>query len=322
MLTLMLGPNTIERIGDGSNTLRFFTDDHEMIIERKWRDGGRPDLTQDSLLGKWDILRFDDYVPKTRLSGDGSRSAYVDLYDDDQSSLGSLASSLHIGCNYSANALRLELEKDSPRLVHVPHDFDNIVTDKGCPSILGRRDDLFFKMMYQSPKLERWGEQRLRLWTDDHELILEKAELGQSRNLIKNFETIEGKWHIIMAHKAGLGFGGQSYVPEPLIISKDKIQYGDLTPYLKTPRIWGGKIEGEIIGDLGARDCEASQLLAPDNLASLAINANAICFVLNTITAHPIAEPINLPNHLQLSSGDYRITLQRSGTDRFTRPQP
>ena len=60
----------------------------------------------------------------------------------------------------------------------------------------------FFKMMYQSPKLERWGEQRLRLWTDDHELILEKAELGQSRNLIKNFETIEGKWHIIMAHKA------------------------------------------------------------------------------------------------------------------------
>ena len=228
MLTLMLGPTTIERIGDGSNTLRFFTDDHEMIIERKWRDGGRPDLTQDSLVGKWDILRFDDYVPKTRLSGDGSRSAYVDFYND-QSSLGSLASSLHIGCNYSGNALRLELDKDSPRLVHVPRDFDNTVTDKGCPSILGRRDDLFFKMMYQSPKLERWGEQRLRLWTDDHELILEKAELGQSRNLIKNFETIEGKWHIIMAHKAGLGFGGQSYVPEPLIISKDKIQYGDLT---------------------------------------------------------------------------------------------
>ena len=53
-------------------------------------------------------------------------------------------------------------------------------------------------------------------------------------------------------------------------------EYGDLTPYLKTPRILRGKIEGEIIGELGARNCEASQLLAPGNIASLAVNANAI----------------------------------------------
>ena len=33
-------------------------------------------------------------------------------------------------------------------------------------------------------------------------------------------------------------------------------EYGDLTPYLKTPRILRGKIEGEIIGELGARNCE------------------------------------------------------------------
>ena len=320
MLTLMIGPTKIERIGDGSNTLRFFTDDHEMIIERKWRDGGKPDLTQDALVGKWDILRFDDYIPKTRLNGEGRRSAFVDFYDDKYSP-GSLGTYLNIGCNFSGNALRLELGSSTPRLVHVPRDLDYVATEMGCPPILDRRDKLFFKMMYQSPKLERWGEHRLRLWTDNHELILEKTEYGQSRNLIKNYETIVGKWQIIMANKAGLGFGGHFSAPEPLIIAKDKIQYGDLTPYLKNPRIWRGKIEGEIIGDFGTRDCEANRLLSPDKLPPGAKN-NAICFVLNTITGHPIADPINLPNLFQLTSGDYRITLQRSGTDRFTRPKP
>ena len=291
-----------------------------MIIERKWRDGGKPDLTQDALVGTWDILRFDDYIPKTRLNGEGRRSAFVDFYDDKYSP-GSLGSYLNIGCNFSGNALRLELGSSTPRLVHVPRDLDYVATEMGCPPILDRRDKLFFKMMYQSPKLERWGEHRLRLWTDNHELILEKTEYGQSRNLIKNYETIEGKWQIIMANKAGLGFGGHFSAPEPLIIAKDKIQYGDLTPYLKNPRIWRGKIEGEIIGDFGTRDCEANRLLSPDKLPPGAKN-NAICFVLNTITGHPIADPINLPNLFQLTSGDYRITLQRSGTDRFTRPKP
>jgi len=124
-----------------------------------------------------------------------------------------------------------------------------------------------------------------------------------------------------MANKAGLGFEGPFSAPEPLIISKDRIQYGELTPYLKNPRIWRGKVQGEIIGDFGTRDCEANRLLSPDKLPPGA-KENTICFVLNTITGHPIAEPINLPNHLQLSSGDYRITLLRSGTDRFTRPKP
>ena len=58
-------------------------------------------------------------------------------------------------------------------------------------------------------------------------------------------------------------------------------EYGDLIPYLKTPRIWRGKVEGEIIGELGARDCEANQLLAPHLIISLRLRLMPMLFALS-----------------------------------------
>lgn len=201
LLSLMAGPSDIERIGIGSHKLRFFSADHEMTIERIWHEDTHVDLSQDGLVGQWDILRFDDYTPSSRLTGSGTRSAYVD-FRDNQRVAGALATRLYIRCNGSGNSVRLVVNNDAARLVYIP-------------------------------------------------------QLHQ----IRDFKTIEGEWQIVMFHKSGAGVGGQFYTPEPLVISKNKLQYGKLTPYLKSPRFAaGGKIEGEIIGDFGALNCGENRL--------------------------------------------------------------
>ena len=314
ILSVMLGPSKIERIGEGSNRLRFSSKDHEMTIERDWQDDGSGDLSQDDLIGGWDIIRFDDFIPQSRLNRDGQPSAYIAFYGNHHLP-GTMGTRLHIGCNYAGNnTLRLELGPNSPRLVRVPQALDGVATQKGCTPELQKRDGLFFDMMRQSPKLERLGEYRLRLWTDDHELIVEKMEIGQARNAIRNFKTIEGKWRVAMASRSGSGFSGHRFAPEPFVISKTKIQYGDLTPYIKNPTIRGYKIFGEITGDFEARICEDTRFqhtkterISPDIIA--------MCFVLNTLTHNPVVESIEGLNFIQFSAGDRRITLRRDQTD-------
>ena len=321
ILSVMLGPSRIERIGEGSKKLRFSSKDHEMIIERVWvwRDNGNGngngDLSQDDLIGGWDIIRFDDFIPQSRLNKDGQPAAYIALYRNHHLP-GTLGSRLHIGCNYAGNnTLRLELGPNSPRLVRVPQALDGVETQKGCSPELQKRDGLFFDMMRQSPKLERLGEHVLRLWTDDHELILEKMEIGQERNAIRDFKTIEGKWRVAMANRSGSGFSGHRFAPEPFVISKTKIQYGDETPYIKNPTIRGGKILGEITGDFETRICEDTRFqhtkterISPDIIV--------MCYILNTLTQNPVVESIEGPNYIQFSAGDRRITLRRDQTKR------
>lgn len=309
ILSVMMGPSKIERIGEGADRLRFLSKDHEMTIERVWREDGNQDLSQEDLIGGWDIIRFDDFIPQSRLNGDGQPSAYVSFYGNLHLP-GALGSRLHIGCNYSGNTLRLELSPKSTRLVHVPQALDGVATQKGCSSEMDKRDGLFFGMMSQSPKLERLGEHRLRLWTDKHELILESAEMGQVRNSIRNFKIIEGEWRVTMASQSGFGLGGKYFAPAPFVISKSKIQYGDLTPYLKSPTIQGSKINGEITGDFGARNCGETRYLSPKTKRR-ANKENAICFILNTLTHQPVAEFAQSSDNIVLSTGEHRITLIR-----------
>ena len=316
MISLMIGPTKIERIGKGPNKLRFFSGDHEMVIERSWL--AKDTSLHEHFLGQWDVLRFDDFAPSSRLNGEGKRSAYVDFYDNPEQPA-SLRTGFHIGCNFSGNSIQLELESVAPQLVHMPRKLDRLTTQIGCTPTLQHRDEEFFAMMYKSPKIERLGVHRLRLWTENHELILEKSETGQARNRINKFDALKGNWLIGTVNKNGFGFGGPFYTPEVLVISKHKIQYGDHTPYLKTPRFAsGGKITGEIVGGFGARDCERSRKLSVKNPNMGEVDVT--CLVLDTLINHPIAEPINLPNHLQLTSDDYRITLQRNGTNTILPP--
>lgn len=316
LLSLMIGPSNIERIGTSLNSFKFFTDDHVMMIERIGSGSNNRPLSHDVLIGQWDVLRFDDFVPKSRLNVEGKRWASVDFYTETRRR-NALAAGLYIGCNGSGNAVRLNVEAWPHALDYVPIDHDRVRTDMGCSPEQQLRDNRFFELFLQSPKIMRLGEYRLRLWTEEHELILEKSEFGQMRNQIRDFKVIEGKWHITMVNKAGYGLGGNYFTPEPFVISKSKIQYGDISPYLKTPTICGGKIKGNIVGNLAAHNCgedPSSSLTGRET----AIKEYALCVVLRVMTGEPIAEPTHLPDHFQLTLDDYRLTLMRSGTQDFS----
>lgn len=314
LLSLMFGPSEVERVGSGPNTIRFSNSDHAMTLERQWSDGAKLNWTKQDLFGEWDVIRFDDFVPKSRLNSEGKRSAYVDFYDDEKKP-NSLTTILYIGCNYSGNTLQLDLRNKLYQLSDIAQRHGQITTQKGCPPDLQKRDESFFTFMEKSPNIERLGEHRLRLWTDAQELILEKKATRQSRNAIQKFETIHGAWSITMVSKAGLGLGGSFFAPEPIIISKDKIQYGELDPYLKSPRIEGGKIVGTVVGDFERHDCYASRSFSLVDISSreapIATEPNAICFVLDTLLGQPVAEPMGLTNFVKLTSGDYGLTLKR-----------
>ena len=314
LLSLMLGPSNIERIGTGANTIRFSNSDHEMTLERQWLEGAKIDLPQEELIGNWDVIRFDDYMPKSRLNRDGNRSAYVDLYENMQIP-NALTTNLNIGCNHSENSVRLNLQDKVYQLSNILQRYGRITTQMGCSPVRQKRDESFFSFMEQSPKIERLGEHRLRIWSDAHELILEKAATHQSRNSIRDFKALHGTWSITMVSKAGLGLGGKYFAPDPIIISEDKIQYGDLSPHLKKPGIRASKIIGKVVGNFEERDCSLSQAFSFENPSSentpIATEENAICFVLYTLLGEHIAEPINLPVLLKLTSGDYELTLKR-----------
>lgn len=316
LLSLMIGPTNIERIGTSLNGFKFFTDDHVMMIERIGSGSNIRPLSNDVLIGQWDVLRFDDFVPKSRLNVEGKRWASVDFYKETRRR-NALAAGLYIGCNGSGNAVRLNIETWPHALDYVPIDHDRVRTDMGCSPEQQLRDNQFFELFLQSPKIMRLGEYRLRLWIDEHELILEKSEFGQIRNQIRDFKMIEGKWHITMVNNAGYGLGGNYFTPEPLVISKSKIQYGDISPYLKTPTIWGGKIKGNVVGNLAAHNCgeyPSTSLTGKE----AALKEYALCVVLRVMTGEPIAEPTHLPDQFQLTLDDYRLTLVRAEALNFS----
>ena len=312
LLSVMFGPSKVERIGEGLNKLRFSSAKHDMIIERIWHDDAEKTLSHEVLQGEWNVLRFDDYRPASRLNSEGKRSAYIDFYDDKYSP-GHLGTQSHIGCNFSGNIIQLQEVKSRFQLIDINQEFGRLTTQKGCPDDLQKRDEAFFSMMDNNPRLERLGEMRLRLWTDKHELILERAHIGQDRDAVRDFQKLHGTWSILSVNKAGLGLGGAYYAPEPVVISDDKIQYGTSRPYLKLPAIKYGKIVGELIGDFEAYDCEPSRSFSIETTSSekgpIVKGDFAICLVLDTLTGGSVAELLPGPNSFQLTKGDYRLVL-------------
>lgn len=284
-------------------------DKTEIKLEPVQTPNTEASLSHEDLIGQWDIIRFDTFTPTYRLNGEGKRSAYVDFFES-QLSTGSLQTNLHIGCNFSGNSLHLIQKNSLYELSHIPRPLDRVATERGCEKTSHQRDQDFFSMMYESPKIEQRGKNRLHLQTDVHELILEKSTIGQTRNAIHNFEALIGTWSIVTANQGGFGLGGAFFVPEPIVISKAKIQYGDNTSYLKSPQIGeGGKIRGNVIDGVDALICAENKFLPIDTPRIK--DTTALCFVLNTITQAPIADPLYSPDNIQLSSGEYRLVLQR-----------
>jgi|GEM_PF-6767904 len=319
LTSLMIGPSTVTSVSDGSDVLSFSIDDHKVEIRRIWSNPAEKDISQENLTGKWNILRFDDFVPPSRLNLEGKSSAYI-YFHDNNFYPNSMYANFHIGCNYAENYLQLKSNKPVSELVHIPRSLDGIATERGCTPHLHELDTQFFSMMYEKPKVERFGEHRLRLWTEEHELILEKSEIGQMRHAIRNFNSLEGKWRVTMVNNDGMGLGGHFFTPELLEISRRKIQYGNFRPYLENPTIRGANIKGEVTGSLDEHNCVEDSTYAFQQ-KKFATKENALCIVLRVLTGESIAEPTQLPDHFQLALGEYQITLMRDGAETLSYPE-
>lgn len=241
--------------------------------------------TQNDVTGKWDIVRFDNYKPN-RISGDGKLNAYVVF--------GDTGTGYHIGCNFTGNSA---IVNDDGYLVPVPTDLENFQTLKGCGRVFEKRDDIFFDMMNSSPLVEIISDGRLRLSTKKHELILERAHIGQMRNAVQSLRSISKKWRIATVNRGGRGWGGSSYAKRPLSISANYIRYGDCSPYIATPII---EEDGQIKGDL-VQINDAISCVNPTDAEEV---------ILELLSLGPIAEPARRGDFV-LSHKNLRVVLTR-----------
>ena len=275
-------------------------------------------LTDKDVFGRWDIVSFDGFTPPSRLNSEGVRSAYVDFI---RAEANTFNAGFYAACHPSSGKFRLNQDSAGLTLSVVERDQEGLPAEKDCDPDVIKRQDALSSMMDQSPKIERTDRHGLRVWTDDHELILVNSKIGQQRNSLL-IEDIYGEWDVIKTVYRGAVFDGNTLLKDRLIISEEKIQYGNKLPYLSRPRhISSGSIKGVIIdGNEGKREDE---LLPPvidcRGFSKIGFSPelsekNAMCTVLYTYSLSPVAEPLESPDEIRLAvpGADVRLILKRS----------
>ena len=242
---------------------------------------------QSDIIGKWDIVQFDNYRPN-RISSDGSHNAYV--------AFGDTGTSFHLTCNFTGNFATVNalgyLQNRPP-----PKGFDNIVTTRGCGKVREKRDDLFFEMMNSSPLVETLDDGRLLLSNVGHTLYLERSHIGRSKNAIRNLDEITGRWNIAIINRRGRGWGGSTYAKQSLSISKNRIRYGNCEPYFGSPIISeNGQIIVEVHED--------------DNASSCGNLTDAEEIILELLSLGSVAEPVGRSDIL-LSYDDLSVVITK-----------
>jgi hypothetical protein len=115
-----------------------------------------------SIAGQWDVARFEGYEPKRR-SG-SVRAAFADF--------GAAGVSLRIECNYSGRSGTLR----DGRFVSTPG-VGAPQTLIGCDTERQERDNRYFAFFGKNPSIEQEGVDRLRLFAEGSELILERPAI-------------------------------------------------------------------------------------------------------------------------------------------------
>lgn len=170
--------------------------------------------------GDWDVVNFDKFRP-IRLDYDGNRFAYFNIKNGHIS--------YRMACNHSGISVSMN---PSARLVRDPNGLGSRTTAMGCRNQDREKD--FFTMMNDSPLVEVLTDDRLRLTTTKHELIVERSEVRRLANAPHSVDEIAGDWNVAMVQIGGRGgFGGSTYAPKKVSISGEDltIVYGDCAPY-------------------------------------------------------------------------------------------
>lgn len=134
------------------------------------------------IAGEWDIVSFDGYSPP-RLDGDGQRHAYVDI--------GQQGLRFSISCNHSGMVGRIE-----GGVLHPPAMDDAIQTAMGCGREREAREAAFFGFFRARPQVTLLPDERLRIATPDHHLLLERSAV---RRLAMGppLSRITGSWRVV-----------------------------------------------------------------------------------------------------------------------------
>lgn len=121
-----------------------------------------------ALIGKWDIVRFNDYEP-TRLSMNVRNRAYVQFSDG------------YVGFQMECNSAGMPTELSAKGVLKNKSPFDGIIaTQMGCEAAKQERDERLFSFFANEPHILQFNEKTLRLFGNQQELILRKRDVMPS----------------------------------------------------------------------------------------------------------------------------------------------
>jgi hypothetical protein len=191
-------------------------------IDQPLKDAQTLVLDSASIAGEWDVARFEGQEPK-RLQGT-VRAAFADFSER--------GVRLRIECNYSGRAGAVK----NGHFVASP-DSNSVQTDMACGHERETRDSRYFSFFEKSPLIERDGPNRLRLYAEGTELILERPAVRRL-HFAPTTAEIQGKWRMMQVTRylpaGGFSGIGLSEVRGWIIISGDRLSYSSCPQFALT----------------------------------------------------------------------------------------
>lgn len=135
----------------------------------------------DDISGDWDIVSFDGYIPQT-INADAERRAFVNISGN---RLG-----YALECNFSG--MGAQINEDS-RLVALDDGSLNATTAMLCDEDTDRREEAFFSLFTDEPKVERLPNGDVLVSSLDHDLVLRRTEEMRQARLAQTIEAVQGK---------------------------------------------------------------------------------------------------------------------------------
>jgi hypothetical protein len=211
-------------------------------------------LDSASIAGEWDVARFEGREPK-RLQG-AVRAAFADFSES--------GVRLRIECNYSGRAGAVR----DGRFIASPNS-NTGQTEMGCGHERETRDSRFFSFFGKSPLIERDGPDRLRLYAEGSELILERPAVRRL-HFTPTISEIQGKWRMMQVTRyvpeGGVSGIGLSEVPGWIIISGVRLSYSSCPQFALTFQLAAnGKLEhmANVVLPKSPSECPALAQPAP-----------------------------------------------------------
>lgn len=245
------------------------------------------------MVGEWDVASFEGYRPE-RLRGT-LRAAVADF--------GEQGVRLRMECNHSGRAGTVEGGRFLPA-----RDDDGGQTVMSCGPERNAREGRFFSFFDKASTIERLGPDRVRLRSDETELVLERPALRRVGN-IPTPAQMRGSWRMVELTRylpgGGYAGGGVSEVPGRIVIADGRASYSRCPQYAVAFRISdAGRLEKTGGTAPPAKPADCRELAAPPGAPMMSEPAD----VLRLLHAGPAVERAG-DDTLLLSTDDWGLLV-------------